>query len=215
MQRLGIGTLALLVVIALAGCTGLLGSEADRETGADTETLTPAPVPEVTPDATPDQTPSPTARAASDTGFETIGNYSSFEPTCTRPPELVLHVQVLALATNDPETNDGIETIWRFVAPSNKQYAGPYSSFERLIERNYRPLLEAEAITYDSLEVTNTLVQQRVTVETTNRTTTYLWQLEKQSSGRYEGCWMTSGVLELETKAGYGMGGSQETVAKN
>jgi hypothetical protein len=210
MQRLGVGALTLLVLVALAGCTGFLGSDAEREPGVETETLTPAPV-----EATPDPTPTVTTRAGSDTERETIGNYSSLEPTCTRPPELVVHIQIVALATNDPETNDGIKTAWRFAAPSNKQYTGPYSSFERLIERSYQPLLEAETVRYEPLEFTNTPVQQRVTVTTANGTTPYRWQLKKQSSGEYEGCWMTAGVQELEKRDGYGVLDPRATEAES
>lgn len=206
MQRLGIGGLALLALVALAGCTGFLGGDTGQETRAETETLTPAPVPEATPESTPTAT---AARAGSTIGGQTVGNYSSLEPTCTRPPGLVVHIQVLALATNDPETNNGIKTTWQFATPSNKQYTGPYSSFERLIKQSYRPLLEAESVTYEPLSMTTTPVQQRVTVTTANGTTSYLWQLEKQSSGRHAGCWMTSGVVELEAYGGYGTTDSQ------
>lgn len=195
-RRLGVGTAALLVLVVLAGCAGLLGG-GDRQ---PTETVTPAPVPETTASPTPDRSPTVSAtQTSSDTGSETVADYSSLEPTCTRPPGLVVHIQVVALATNDPQTNDGIRTTWRFAAPSNKRYTGPYSNFERLIETRFQPLLDAETVTYGSLGGANRSTQRRVTVTASDGTSnTYIWRLEKQSTGQYDGCWMTTAVQEVE-----------------
>jgi len=178
-----------------------------------TATVTPAPVPETTTSPTPDRSPTvSTTRASSDTGSETVADYSSLEPTCTRPPGLVVHIQVVALATNDPETNDGIRTTWRFAAPSNKRYTGPYSNFERLIETRFQPLLDAETVTYGSLGGANTSTRRRVTVTTSDATSnTYLWRLEKQSTGEYDGCWMTTSVREVDPPGETGTSDPPET----
>lgn len=199
-RRLGVGTAALLVLVVFAGCAGLLAG-GDRQ---PTETVTPAPVPETTASPTPDRSATvSTTQTSSDTGSETVADYSSLEPTCTRPPGLVVHIQVVALATNDPQTNDGIRTTWRFAAPSNKRYTGPYSNFERLIETRFQPLLDAETVTYGSLGGANTSTQRRVTVTASDGTSnTYIWRLEKQSTGQYDGCWMTTAVREVEPPGG-------------
>jgi len=125
--------------------------------------------------------------------------WASIRPTCTRPPGLVVHVQVDALANNDPETNAGIRTTWAFAAPENREYTGPYGNFERMISSFYRPLLEAETITYRPVNRTDGRAQRDVTVTTANGTTaTYEWSLARQSGGEYDGCWMTVGVREFD-----------------
>lgn len=192
-RRLGRGLVALAALIIIAGCAGLLGAD-DRRV---TETVTPAPVPEATADAVSTAT---TTQAPASAGNNTAVGYASLEPTCARPPGLVIHIQVDALASNNPETNDGIGTVWRFAAPSNKQYTGPYSNFERLIRARYSALLAAETISYDPLERDDRSARRRVTVTTPNGTSsTYSWQVEKQSTGQFKGCWMTTAVREVET----------------
>ncbi|MFB6308138.1 MAG: DUF4864 domain-containing protein, partial [Haloarculaceae archaeon] len=176
--RVGI---ACLLLVGLAGCSSILGL-ADRQS---TPTVTPAPVPEVT--AT-DRPATPTSAGATvDRQSVPSSRYATLRPTCRRPPGVVIHIQVAALARNNATTNDGIRTTWRFAAPSNRQATGPFENFARLIKSSYRPLLRAQTITYDPLRRSNGTAQRRVTVETSNRTTTYLWTLENQTAGEYEG----------------------------
>lgn len=183
-----LGPAALLALVVLTGCAGLLsGAEPQGE-----ETLTPAPVSETT--AAPTTTVT-TPQVPSDAEADATARYASLEPTCARPPGLVIQLQVAALANNDPETNGGIQTAWRFAAPSNREYTGPYSNFERLIESQFSPLLAAETITYGPVETENRSARRSVTVTALNgNSSTYTWRLEKQSGGRYDGCWMTTAV---------------------
>jgi hypothetical protein len=166
--------------VLLAGCAGVFG-------GATTETVTPASVPEPTATATPEAT-------APENGTVAQPRYFDLRPTCERPPGLVIAVQVGALANNGP-ADRGINTTWRFAAPSNREVTGPYPEFVRLIDRQFQPLLNAERVTYGRLVRTETAATQQVTVTTADNTTvTYTWTVERQSGGRYDGCWMTTGV---------------------
>lgn len=116
-------------------------------------------------------------------------------PTCERPPSLVVHIQVLALQNNDPATNEGINTTWRFAAPSNRDLTGPYPNFVRTIRSGFEPLLNATGVRYGPLDRDGDTASQPVTVVDANGTTTdYRWTVEKQAAAPYEGCWMTVGV---------------------
>jgi len=174
-----------LALVVLAGCSGLIGSggTADREdTGR--QTLTPAPVPETTSDL-----PTQSGQSAGPSRF------ASLRPTCDRPPELVTYIQLGALRTNDPRTDEGINTTWQFAAPSNRDAIGSYDRFANLLREQYRPLLDAETVTVGPLRRDGDAAEQPVTVTTgTGDRRSYVWYLQRQSGGRYDGCWMTTSV---------------------
>ena len=193
-SRAGVRAVAVAAVVVLAGCGQLLGISGET---AQEETLTPAPVPSV---ATASPSPSPTVTPA-DTAVavdkEASWGYDSLRPTCKRPPGVVIHIQVSALANNDPETNAGITTAWRFAAPSNKRYVGPYEDFVETIESFYRPLLEAETIAYGPMQRNGDEAERRVTVGNNGTSTTYRWTLRNVTTASRDGCWMTTGVREI------------------
>lgn len=184
--------LLLVVSVCLSGCSGFFG---DDRTGAESVTTTPAPVPPTSEPPTETPTPERNESAVSQP------RYLSQSPTCERPPGLVIHIQVEALRNNDPATNEGIATVWRFAAPSNKQVTGPYRAFVSTIQSRYQPLLTAESITYGPLAREDGRVTREVTVRTGNVTTSYDWVVTRQSRTPYEGCWMTSGVIERSSNA--------------
>jgi len=184
----GPAVVCLAILIALAGCGQLLNPGTQSE-----ETVTPAPVPDQ-PAVTDTGATTATADAVRETPSNTSERYRSIRPTCTRPPSLVIHVQVSALANNDPATNEGINTTWQFASPSNKEFFGTYENFVETITAAYQPLLDAETISYGPLERENETVERTVTVASDNTTASYRWQLERVSEGEYDGCWMTVGV---------------------
>jgi len=194
-----IGAVALLVgAVVAGGVVAFDGAGNDPIQQAPAETVTPAPVPVVTATPTPESTPTPVGSPGSAGNNESVG-YGSLEPTCERPPGLVVYIQVAALSNNDPETNDGIRTTWRFAAPSNRRFVGPYENFEEVINASYRTLIEAETVTFGSLEKSGVVASQNVTVRTeSGETKTYRWRLRRQSDGRFVGCWMTTGVLQVD-----------------
>lgn len=173
---------AVIALVVLAGCSGLIDRE-DSGT-ASSETLTPVPVPE-----------DESTLHGVDARSTTPSRYQGLRPTCERPPGLVVAIQLGALRTNDPQTNDGINTTWRFAAPSNRAAIGSYERFVNIITEQYRPLLDAETMTLGRIDRSNTTARQPVTVTTvTDETRSYVWYLKRQTGGRYEGCWMTTGV---------------------
>lgn len=183
------------VVVCLLGLSVLAGCGQVFSSGQQpAETVTPAPLPEQ-----PTERPEIAAvetRSNDSLPQSVAARYESLRPDCTRPPSLVIHVQVAALANNDPATNEGINTTWQFAAPSNRRAQRSYSRFVETITGSYQPLLNAESISYGPMTVSNESAQRRVTVASDGGTTTYNWRLRLVSSGRYDGCWMTVGVAE-------------------
>ncbi|MDS0219942.1 DUF4864 domain-containing protein [Haloarcula sp. S1AR25-5A] len=187
---------ALATLVALAGCGALFGSGGQAESEA---TVTPADVPTEDPQAV-----EPTGGDREYWGNVSVdANRSAvtqprvlgLRPNCERPPGLVVHIQVLALQNNDPATNEGINTTWRFASPSNRDLTGPYSNFVRTIRSGFEPLLNATGVRYGALERDGDTASQPVTVVDANGTTTsYRWTVEKQTQSPYEDCWMTAGV---------------------
>lgn len=190
-----VAVVSLAALAALAGCGGFFSPAAQSE-----GTITPAPVPSQQPATTTTDQATAAATGTPDTVRATPSNvsdrYRSIRPTCTRPPSLVIHVQVSALANNDPATNEGINTTWQFASPTNRDLFRSYESFVETITTGYRPLLDAVTISYGPLERDSETAQRQVTVASDNGTATYRWQLERISDGEYEGCWMTVGVAE-------------------
>jgi len=180
------GALAAGVAVAclLAGCGGLLGG-----TGT---TVTPAPTP--TPEPEPTSTPVPTVTASEELREP---RYLGLSPTCERPPGLVVAVQMGALRNNDPATDAGVETAWRFAAPSNRAVFGSVAEFAEVLRAGYRPLLDAERVAYGPLQRDGEQASLTVTVTVDGEESSYRWTLGRQSGGRYDGCWMTTSVRRL------------------
>ena len=194
----------LLAVALLAGCSSLFGGDDSRET------LTQVPLNDDTPAiASTTTTPTgatPTATTPTQTQ-ESVpaiaageSRYRSLRPTCDRPPELVVAIQVNALRYNDPQVNEGINTTFQFASPENRAASGPLDNFVTLITTQYEPLLNAETVTYGPLSRQNGTASQRITVETSDGLRqSYTWRLERQAGGQYDGCWLTSSVLRSPT----------------
>ncbi|MFC6973712.1 DUF4864 domain-containing protein [Halomicroarcula sp. GCM10025709] len=197
-SRHGLAVVGLALLLTTAGCGAFAGGDTRA---APESAVTPAPVP--TPTAAAPNGPSAAYEywgSVTATGSELNRTWlRSLEPTCERPPGLVVHIQVSALRTDDPETHAGIETAWRFAAPSNRASFASYESFVSVLTDEYRPLLDAESVTYDSIDIDRArgAARRNVTVYTPNGTAqSYTWIVERQTTAPHEGCWMTTGVVE-------------------
>lgn len=188
--------------IGLGGCQAVFGpSEPPR-----TETVTPAPVPA---SATPapvnaTETPPPNGRALGgvwpgqwsefDPGLSPAA-YQEVEPTCERPPALVVRLQVGAVLT-DNGSHRGIETTWRFLAPASRRGYGSVDNYTETFRTRYRPLLDAESVTRRPLQRNGSVAVQPVRAHSNGSTTTYRWRVERQQTPPMQGCWLTTGILE-------------------
>jgi hypothetical protein len=148
-----------------------------------------------------------TGTTGSTDGAGTASRYASMWPTCERPPELVIKIQVDAFGHNEElGGNTGIRTAYRFAAPENREATGPQASFARLIEQRYAILLRHESVQYGpirpergdrAVDGSRTLTQ-RVTLTDANGTEkAYLWSVTEQDGEEYGGCWMTTSVVPV------------------
>ena len=134
---------------------------------------------------------------------------TSLEPTCDRPPLLVVQIQMNALRQNDPTTNDGIRTTRRFASPGNRRTVGSFARFVDLFQTpTYAPMLSYDSAEYVPERVDGDVAEIRVvTRENSTVTGTYTFRLRQigaedgsitSGSAGYDGCWMTDGVVASE-----------------
>lgn len=198
------------LLLGLGGCQAAFGpSEPPR-----TQTVTPAPVPEAGTPASVGATETPTAppngRALGGawpgqwSEFEpemSAALYRSVEPTCERPPALVVRLQLGAILT-DNGSQRGIETTWRFLAPAARQSYGSVENFTETFGTRYRPLLEAKSVTRRPLQRNGSVAVQPLRAHSSGSATTYRWRVERQSLSSGEGCWLTTGIVEASSGDG-------------
>lgn len=113
-------------------------------------------------------------------------------------PEEVITTQVEALADNDnPVENAGIKTAYNFASPGNRRSTGPLKRFIRMVEGpQYSPMINHEEAVAGPLERDGNQAEQRLTLTGPDgRTVTYLFGVSKQSSGQFEGYWLTDKVM--------------------
>jgi hypothetical protein len=114
-------------------------------------------------------------------------------------PELgyleVVEIQLKALANNN-EDDDGIEIAYRFAAPSNKRVVGPLESFILLFnDLRYAPMLNPRETEFLNSIRERDLAYQFVRIKNENGIDFYyIFVLQRQGPGEFNGSWMTIGV---------------------
>ena len=123
------------------------------------------------------------------------------EPTCERSPGQVVTIQLAALRAGNRTA--GVETAWRFTAPASRQRIGR-SAFRDLLETAYGELLNASEVAYGPVIVLDDEAQREVQARAADGdNTVFRWVLERQSGGRYDGCWLTTRITrERDREAG-------------
>lgn len=123
---------------------------------------------------------------------------------CGHSPEVASDSLLTALRTNDPRTDDGVRTVWRFGSPDFWWYAGSYSEFLRVMER---PPFE-HLVGFESLErrtVTTFGDTARLTVTVAGpqgERFTYAVALTRHSREPREGCWLVDGLAYRSNASG-------------
>jgi len=190
-----VAVLALLGVAAIATAAGatLLGPSAPAAGVQTTASPTPTSTPAVTA-ASP--TPAATGtRAANGSAAE---RYFELRPNCTRPPGLVVYIQIAALG-RDGGTDRGIRTAYRFASPNNREITGPFSEFKRIFDTDaFSPMLDHRNATFGPVRTDGGTARQVVALETDNGTAVYEFVLSKRDRSPHEGCWMTDSVRRLD-----------------
>ena len=139
---------------------------------------------------------------SSTTGEENSSRYATIEPTCDRPPGVVLAIQVEALGRNDELPDDaGIRTAYRFYSPPNRYAVSTLDEFTRAIKGRLPILLDHESVAYGppnlSTDGEAPTYTRRVTF--TDRSGTmeaFLWSVTRND----DGCWLTTSITADSTR---------------
>ena len=133
--------------------------------------------------------------------------YDNYAPSLIKPnislkPIEVLNIQLDSLQRNNIPFNDaGIEQVWEFAHPNNKQITGPLEKFKQMIySENYKILIshiKSEVTIISESENKNVY---KVSVLTKDKKKYfYMWQIEKvKEEGSLINCWMTTMVSNPE-----------------
>ena len=125
---------------------------------------------------------------------------SELTPSTDYGPQDVVEIVITALRDND-ETDEGIETVFRFASPDNKRNTGPLERFTSMIKRGFPDMLNHIASETDALEIRDGKALLPVWLTTANgQEVGYLFQLGKQTEGEYSGMWMTDAVYPLASR---------------
>ncbi len=123
-------------------------------------------------------------------------------PSTAIKPAEVVEIIIEALRTNDPSDGDeGIVTVWRFAAPSNRAFTGPLPRFKQMIKSGFPEMLNHIDEDFGPMEIRGDVALQPVWLVTRNgEQVGYLFSLRRQSEGYYEGMWMTESVAPIAPK---------------
>jgi hypothetical protein len=125
------------------------------------------------------------------------------DPALT-PVEVVAAV-LAALKNNDPATDDGLRTTFRFASPANQRVTGPVDRFVAMVKKApYANLINHRAARVKPIEMDDARAVCLVRVVATDGHRTYfLWNLSKQSTdGPLNNCWLTDAVSPIEPPPG-------------
>ena len=126
------------------------------------------------------------------------------DPALT-PVEVVTAI-LAALKNNDPATDDGLRTTFRFASPGNQAGTGPVDRFVAMVKKSpYDALINHRAARIKPIDMDDQRAVCLVRVVARDgRGVFFLWNLSKQTAaaGPYHDCWMTDGVSPIEPPPG-------------
>ena len=133
--------------------------------------------------------------------------YDNYAPSLIKPnsslkPIEVLNIQLNSLQRNNIPFNEaGIEQVWEFAHPNNKQITGPLEKFKKMIySDNYKILIfhiKSEITIISESENKNVYKVSILTKD--KKKYYYIWQIEKvKEEGNLINCWMTTMVSNPE-----------------
>jgi len=124
------------------------------------------------------------------------------DPSTELAPDQVVRIVVDALRSNDSAAGDnGIATVWRFAAPSNKAVTGPLERFTNMIKGGFGDMLNHIDSDFGPIEIEDDLATQPVWLTTeTGDEVGYIFRIRLQDDGEFKGMWMTEAVYPLAPK---------------
>jgi hypothetical protein len=123
------------------------------------------------------------------------------QPMLEYSPEDVVRIQIDALGNNDePYPDAGIAITFNFASPQNRQVTGPLERFVNLVKNPlYRNMLDHVDAEYSPVEMEGDQARIDVVLTTVaGDRVGYSFLLSRQTSGEYEGMWMTDAVGRFE-----------------
>lgn len=126
----------------------------------------------------------------------------SVEPAVGIKPGEVVKIVVDALRDNDSEDGDqGIATVWRFAAPSNKAITGPLPRFSQMLKGGFADMLNHIDSDFGPIKIEDDLAVQPVWLITPSGDEVgYVFRLRKQTTDEYNDIWMTESVYPIAPK---------------
>lgn len=128
-----------------------------------------------------------------------IADTRASSPNAELTPGDVVRIVVDALKTNNPDNNDdGIAKVFEFASPGNKSVTGPLPRFTDMIKGGFGDMLNHVDSEFGEIDVQEKTALQAVWLTAPDgRETGYVFQLGKQTTGEFEGMWMTESVWPL------------------
>ena len=132
--------------------------------------------------------------------YVNIVNAELIKPNPKYFPEQIITIQLKALQNNNlPYENAGIEQTWEFAHPLNRKFTGPLNNFTVMMysksysimlnhsEHKIIPVKNEANISYFFIEI----------IDKIGNRFGFQWTVEKVlSDGKYNNCWMTTGVSQ-------------------
>jgi hypothetical protein len=124
------------------------------------------------------------------------------DPSLT--PDQVVAAVLAGLKNNDPETDEGIRTAYRFASPANHAATGPVERFVAMVKRPpYGALVNHRSARAKPLDLDDARAVSLVrVVGQDGRRLFFAWQLSRQTEGALKDCWMTDGVTVVRPPPG-------------
>lgn len=117
-------------------------------------------------------------------------------------PGDVVRTQMEALAENDlPYKDAGIETAYRFMAPSTRQLIGSIRHFLDVVNNPiYRCCIRHQRVRYSEVRVRNRRALRALILESraTGAEVGFVFALERQQAPPHRHCWLTTSVRRVQ-----------------
>jgi len=122
---------------------------------------------------------------------------TDLQPNREYTPQDIVKIVIKALKDNNA-SDEGIATVFRFASPGNKASTGPIDRFRTMIKRGYGDMLNHRYSRVEKMKVEGKTALQPVYLTTKyGKEVGYLFQLGEQTSGKFEGMWMTEAVFPI------------------
>lgn len=119
-------------------------------------------------------------------------------------PAAVVQLQLAALAKVDQPVRDaGFAVVFGFASPGNQGQTGPLPRFAKMLRDGYPEMLNHRSATLAPLiSEGNQALQGVELIDRSGLSHRYVFQLSKQTEGKYKDCWLTDSVIQAPEEGG-------------